>query len=136
MSRAGYLLVGGESSRMGRDKALLPLAGRTLLESLADLIEVAAGTVTLVGHPERYVEFRYPATADIEGQLGPLGGVVSALRSSKAAWNVIVACDMPEVALDLLRTLFDAAEAADDHDAVVPVTPEGHWERSLSAGIR
>lgn len=128
MGRAGFVLVGGESSRMGRDKALLPLSGRTLVESVAESVTQAAGSVTLVGHPERYPHLPYPAISDIEAQSGPLAGLVSALRHSGAPWNLVVACDMPALHSDLLARLLDAAEARDDHDAVIPQNPEGGWE--------
>ena len=47
MSRAGYVLAGGRSSRMGRDKALLPFRGGALAESIAHSVELAAGSVVI-----------------------------------------------------------------------------------------
>ena len=59
-SHAGFLLVGGRSTRMGRDKALLPYRGVTLGEFVAGEIRMATGSVTLIGPPERYQHLGLP----------------------------------------------------------------------------
>ena len=64
-SRAGFVLAGGRSSRMGRDKALLPLDGHTLVDHIAGLVQRAAGNVTLIGPPERYATLGYPVIPDL-----------------------------------------------------------------------
>ena len=51
----------------------------------------AAGNVTLIGHPE------LPAIPDRYPGEGPLGGILTALHHTSSDWNLIVACDMPEV---------------------------------------
>lgn len=122
--RAGFVLAGGRSSRMGRDKALLPLAGRTLVEHLAALVERAAGNVTVIAPPERYEALGFRVIADRVANQGPLGGVYTALSATSATWNLIVACDMPGITVDFLEDLFRAAEASKD-DCVVPQTATG-----------
>jgi molybdopterin-guanine dinucleotide biosynthesis protein A len=116
--RAGYLLAGGQSSRMGRDKALLPFGDGTLAAHIATQIREAAGNVTLIGPPERYAHLGFPVIPDAIPGCGPLGGLLTALRSTSADWNLIVACDMPHLTAAFLDELFDAAEAADP-DCVV-----------------
>lgn len=122
--RAGFVLAGGRSSRMGRDKALMPWKGSTLIESVAREVLNAAGNVTLIGSPERYGNLGFPVICDkIEG-CGPLGGLHAALSVTTAEWNVLVACDMPAVTRELLEELLGAAEAS-GADALVPQTPGG-----------
>ncbi|MBV8843822.1 MAG: molybdenum cofactor guanylyltransferase [Bryobacterales bacterium] len=124
VGRAGYVLVGGRSSRMGRDKALLAAGPRTLVEQTADYVKKAAGNATLIGSPERYAFLGLPVIADrVEGH-GPLGGLYTALRDTTADWNLIVACDMPGITPDFLRTLFEAAEKS-GKECLVPVVAGG-----------
>ena len=121
MSRAGYVLAGGRSSRMGRDKALLPFRGGALGESVARVVEAAAGSVVIVGGAELA---GYSTIPDLFPGEGPLGGILTALRHSRAHWNLIVACDMPELTPAFLAELLDAAEDA-DVDALLPAGPSG-----------
>ncbi len=125
--RAGFVLVGGQSARMGRDKALLPYGGATLAEHVAARVQAAAGSVTLVGHPERYGALPYPLIPDIRAGNGPLGGVEAALRNTTARWNLIVACDMPSLTVDFLASLLAAAETCGGQ-CLVPVSPSGRPE--------
>jgi molybdenum cofactor guanylyltransferase len=106
---AGYVLTGGRSRRMGCDKALLPLGGTNLLERTATLVRDAAGSATLVGMPERYLGLGWPALADLAPDFGPLGGLHTALETTVAEWNLLVACDMPGLREDFLRRLLAAA---------------------------
>ncbi len=125
VARAGFVLVGGHSSRMGRDKALLPLNGSTLIDQVASRVRLAAGTVTLVGSPERYGTLGYPVVPDCVEGCGPLGGVYTALSTTTAEWNLIVACDMPDVTAGFLGDLLRAAEHIGAADCLVPETAAG-----------
>ncbi len=127
MSRAGYVLVGGRSSRMGRDKALLPFRGSSLVESVAAAVASATGKVTLVGNPAIYGHLGLPVLPDRFPGEGPLGGILTALADSAADWNLIVACDMPEVTAPALERLLIAAERHDG-DVLVPAGPSGLLE--------
>jgi molybdopterin-guanine dinucleotide biosynthesis protein A len=119
MTRAGFVLVGGASRRMGRDKALLPLGPATMVEEIAAQVRGAAGNVTLIGPVEKYVHLGLPILPDAVENCGPIGGLHTALLTTQAEWNVLVACDMPEVSAAFLKRLLEAAEAT-DADCVVP----------------
>lgn len=123
-SRAGFVLTGGRSSRMGRDKARLPFGNGTLVEHVAECVRVAAGTVALVGSPERYAGLGLTCIADRYRDSGPLGGLCTALEITRAEWNLIVACDMPGVTGRFLSRLFEAAEAGRP-DCLIPETSDG-----------
>jgi molybdopterin-guanine dinucleotide biosynthesis protein A len=130
--RAGFVLAGGQSSRMGRDKALLPYGGVTLVEHVASQIAAAAGSAMIVGGRERYGGLGYPVVDDFTPGSGPLGGVTTALRISEAPWNLIVACDMPDVTADFLRALLEEAERCGG-DCLIPVSESGRLEPLCAA---
>jgi molybdopterin-guanine dinucleotide biosynthesis protein A len=93
---------------MGRDKALLPLDGATLIEHVASKVHVAAGNVSIIAPPDRYRDLPYPVIADMVEGCGPLGGVFTALSVTEAPWNLIVGCDMPALTVAFLEDLFRA----------------------------
>lgn len=106
-SRMGFILAGGQGSRMGADKAFLNFGGCTLLErAIAVLRRVC--DVAIVGDPAKFspygtvIEDAYPGR-------GPLAGIHAALMHSSAELNLMLAVDMPLVSTDLLAFLFASA---------------------------
>ena len=92
---AGYVLVGGKSSRFGPDKALLEWQGRPLASHVAAAVRSAAGSVTLIGSPAKYSHLSFRVIPDPVEDFGPLAGLLAALDDSASAWNLVTACDMP-----------------------------------------
>ncbi|MBL8216063.1 MAG: molybdenum cofactor guanylyltransferase [Bryobacterales bacterium] len=126
------VLVGGESRRMGRNKALLPFRGRTLVEHIAGEAEAAAGRVMLIGPPAQFGQLGWPVVEDAARGSGPLSGIVTALARSEAEWTLVVACDMPNLSRQVLGEL--AAHAlAGSADAVLAQGPGGYEEPLLAA---
>ena len=90
----GYVLAGGKSSRMGRDKALLELAGRPLAwHAVTKLQRVCADVQILSGNPE--LEEFAPLVRDMHDECGPIGGLETALGHSWHEWNLFLPVDMP-----------------------------------------
>jgi molybdenum cofactor guanylyltransferase len=108
-STAGFVLTGGRSSRMGRDKALLSIDGSSLVERTAEQVRAAAGTVTLIGAPGRYAHLGLRVLPDLVEDCGPICGLHTALKTTSADWNLVVACDMPSLTAGFLSDLLAAA---------------------------
>jgi molybdopterin-guanine dinucleotide biosynthesis protein A len=121
---AGFILAGGESSRMGRDKALLELDGVALVVRTARLVERVAETPTIVGAPDRLGALGFNVIGDEWAGAGPLGGIATALHASNAPWNLIVACDLPYLTKAWLEYLVVRALSS-TADAVVPMNERG-----------
>lgn len=122
---AGFVLTGGGSKRMGKDKALLPFGGKVLVAHVALSVLAAAGSVSLVGPRDAYRHLDFSMVPDLYPGFGPIGGIVTALSSASAAeWNLIVACDMPGVSGEFLASLL--AEAIEfGAECTIPLTPDG-----------
>ncbi len=114
------VLVGGRSTRMGRDKALLvPDArdGRTLTQLVLDAVLLASPRALLGGRALPGLDV--PAIPDQYPEAGPLGGIASALAAVDTPLALVAACDMPSIRLALLSLLLDAARADPRAAAVV-----------------
>jgi molybdopterin-guanine dinucleotide biosynthesis protein A len=125
----GYVLAGGASSRFGRDKGLVELAGKTALQRACDLVAQVAGSVQVVALAERYPDLRALIAVDRWPGEGPLGGIITALRATEsdkngAAWNLIVSCDMPFLTPEWLEYVCTSALAS-DAELVVPRSEHG-----------
>lgn len=127
MRHYGFVLAGGASTRMGQDKALLPYRGATLVEYVAWVVSRVAGSVVVIGDPDRYRDLTRPVYADKVPGLGPLGGIYTALSVTPADWNLIVACDMPGISTLALHALVEP-EAKPGRNAVVAKGLDGGAE--------
>lgn len=124
MRSGGFVLVGGRSSRMGADKALLPFQGLTLAATLAHRLLQIAGHAVLVGDPVKYAHLGFPVIPDLNPGNGPLAGIEAALSSAIAEWSLILACDLPSIPDHLLSTLVAAIpDPPAALQCIVPVSP-------------
>jgi molybdenum cofactor guanylyltransferase len=117
----GFILVGGQSSRMGSDKSQLLFSNRTAVEHIAAALRALTPTVRLVGNRGEHPDFdNIPDT--FEGW-GALGGIHAALGACTSEWAVIAACDLPLVTPALFARLGRFA-LGDAFDAIVPIQPD------------
>lgn len=117
---AAFVLAGGKSTRMGRDKAFVDYDGRTLLARMLDLARSVTADVRIVGSREKFRSYA-AVVEDAFRDCGPLGGIEVALRASSSELNLILASDMPFVSREFLQYLIDQARMAPEAGVVVPL---------------
>jgi molybdopterin-guanine dinucleotide biosynthesis protein A len=124
MRPVGFVVAGGRSRRMGRDKALLPWRSGTLLDHAVTRLRAACDEVVLLtGDATRYAELGLPVVHDAWPDAGPLGGLLAGLeRLGPTRAGLFLAVDVPHAGVDLLSFL---AEAGEGWDAAVPVLEAG-----------
>lgn len=105
---AGFVLAGGQSSRMGTDKASLVFRGRPLVAHALEILSGAGLEASIAGARVPLGAFA-PVVEDAEPGLGPLGGICTALESSAARWAVFLPVDLPLLPSSLVRFLLDRA---------------------------
>jgi len=96
MLLTGILLAGGKSSRMGNDKGWIPYKGKILAGYSLELLRKYCGEIVISSNNPAYSRFGR-VIQDNEPGKGPLSGLVSAIGESHTDWNLVLACDMPNV---------------------------------------
>ncbi len=115
------ILAGGESRRMGQDKANLLLGGQTLLQRISDIVKpLFTDVIVSTRQPRDGCDLQQ--VIDDPAHAGPLAGLAAGLEQAKTPWVFAVACDMPFISAQLVEHLATFREGV---DAVVPVV-EGH----------
>jgi len=118
----GVILVGGKSRRMGRDKAFLQIAGKTLFERVLGIFSESFDRIVLVGdRAERFAGYGLPILPDIYPG-SALGGLYTALSHAETEYIFVSSCDLPFPNREILLYL---CSFRDGFDAVVPNTAHG-----------
>ena len=108
------VLAGGKSTRMGRNKALLPVNGRPLIAHIIERLRALADEVLVIARvPEVYAFLGVPVVQDRYDEVGPLAGLHAAFTAAHGDLAIVVACDMPLVRRDTFAYLLSLAEGVD-----------------------
>jgi molybdopterin-guanine dinucleotide biosynthesis protein A len=142
VSAIGYILVGGSSSRFGRDKALVAFNGTTMIERMKELlIGIYMPEIYLVGDPNKYSSAGVSCIPDKWSGEGPLGGILTALLNTevgqrkqtallgakeafKPQRNFILSCDMPFLNAQWMEEFF-LGSIRSDADVILPQSNSG-----------
>jgi molybdopterin-guanine dinucleotide biosynthesis protein A len=125
-SATAIILAGGKSSRMGTDKGMLSINGRTMLEHICKQLRGTFNQIlTSAGDTEKYSFAGLEVVRDKTPDQGPLMGIASALEASANEINFVVACDIPHINMDCVRKMLIEAKGA---DIVVPTTGDRKYE--------
>ena len=129
--------AGGQSTRMGEDKALKSFLGRPLIQRVVDrMLPIADEIIVTTNHPDDYTFLNtstLPSVAvqrlrlvpDIKPGRGALGGLYTALFSARQPVVAVVACDMPFASPSLLEAAYRLL-VEEDADVVIPRSDEGY----------
>lgn len=130
-----FILAGGMSSRMGRDKASIEFEGSTLIARTADTLKDAGATkvsVVLSKRSETVAPGALPVIRDEFPDAGALAGIHAALKACGSEIAFVAACDLPFASADLAKLLIDALDRS-GADCAIPVQPDGRIQPLFGA---
>jgi len=120
------ILAGGNSSRMGRDKALLQIGNKPLIEYILNQLKPHFGEVLISAKdPCRYAHLDADVVVDFTRKEGPIFGIASALKAAKNERVFITTCDTPTINLKLVETMLNVSSR---YDCVVPTFRDDLYE--------
>lgn len=117
MQITAIILTGGKSSRMGTDKGLLELDGKTLLSRAVDLCSQFCDEILISSDSEGHRIGLHRLVADEVKDCGPMGGIYSCLKESSNQWNFVLSVDAPFVTKDFVEFMVSQTR---NFDAVIP----------------
>lgn len=118
------ILAGGQSTRMGTNKAFVRIGGRPIIERIIlRLRPLADDLVIITNTPETYAYLSLPMFADLLPGKATLGGVYTAISQTQAEHTLIVSCDQPFLNPELLRYIVGLRAG---FDVVIPLDREGY----------
>jgi molybdopterin-guanine dinucleotide biosynthesis protein A len=130
--RGAIILAGGPSNRFGKNKALVRLRDKPLIEYVVEeLRRITNSIIVVISKNDSIEEFQNILYSDIEivrddGKLkSPLTGLISGLNKFSEGYVAILACDMPFVKSEVLKLLFDKVKG---FDLAIPRWPNGYLE--------
>jgi molybdopterin-guanine dinucleotide biosynthesis protein A len=102
------ILAGGQSSRMGTNKALIPYLGKPLVSYAIELAGMFSNDILLSVNNHDLDALGYRVVNDIVKVRAPLSGIHAGLTCSRTDWNLVLTCDMPNVTAELVNRLLSA----------------------------
>ena len=109
----GIVLAGGKSSRMGRDKGLLPLQGKAMVAHVLSRLLPCVDELLLVANEPAYQQFGCKVLPDLVKEAGPVGGIFTGLKNTGTPWAFVLSCDMPFISTAAIQYLLEHAGTAD-----------------------
>jgi len=131
---SAVILAGGKSSRMGEDKSLIRIGGRTILELLAAQLQPLVDEVLISSNdPAGHGFLGLALVPDERPDCGPIMGILSCLSAARYEKVVFTPCDIPELPGTFLRDLLARAGSA---DLVMALDARGRYEPLLAVYSR
>lgn len=126
MKATAIIMAGGDSIRMGRDKSILPIKGQPMIKRIYDQLRPHFNQILISSNDiSKYSFLGVEVIPDKVTGRGPLGGIASALAASANELNFVMASDIPQVDITLMRMLLRESR---DFDVVVPRIGRSRYE--------
>lgn len=117
------ILAGGQSRRMGQDKAFIQIEGVRLLDYVyGKCQELFKEIIIVTNQPQQFVDYKTPVVADEIPGIGSIGGLYTGLKRASNDYSFCVACDMPFLKPELISYLIEKRLHS---DVVIPRTRAG-----------
>jgi molybdopterin-guanine dinucleotide biosynthesis protein A len=117
--------AGGQSRRMGQNKALMPFMGEPLIQRVVERVRPIASELFIISNEQTAFEFlNLPIIPDLIAGRGVLGGLYTSLSTSTNPFVASVACDMPFINPVLLQAELELLLTS-GVDVVIPESPNG-----------
>ncbi|MBK8780691.1 MAG: molybdenum cofactor guanylyltransferase [Anaerolineales bacterium] len=118
--------AGGQSSRMGEDKALKLFLGRPLIERVIEnLLPIADEMIVTTNRPAEYGFLNHRLVPDLRPRRGSLGGLYTAIASASHPFVAVAACDMPFASKNYFESAYRLM-VKEEADVVISKTDQGH----------
>ena len=102
-----FILAGGQSSRMGTDKAVIMFKAKPMIEHVRGALSISFKNIILISNHITHQSLGLPVIKDAFENIGPLGGIIAGLRHSQTELNLFMACDMPMVTPQIINALVE-----------------------------
>ena len=123
---SAILLAGGNSRRMGREKAFLKINGIPLIQYVYNQLQTHFRTVLISANDKaKYSFLGAEVIVDKKPGMGPLMGIASALEASPSDLNFVIACDIPDIDLEFVKMMVRESTA---YDGVIPMNSRSQYE--------
>ena len=106
----GFVLAGGRSTRMGQDKALLQVGGRSLLDLALDKLRSIGVAAPRIAAARSDLSSYAPVVPDLHPGFGPLSGIEAALAATTQPLNLFLPVDMPLLPARFLNWMLQRAQ--------------------------
>lgn len=113
-----YVLAGGKSSRMGADKGLILLNEKPMIHYVIEQLKPLCRNIFIVTNNSEYKKLGFECIEDEIKNIGPAGGIFSALNHTNTPHNFIVSCDMPFIRTKGIEYIMMHSL---DHEITIPV---------------
>ena len=120
----GIVLAGGESSRMGTDKASMLFRSKPLIEYPLNLLKKYCNEILISCDKDKFPSYDFRKIPDEIHGKGPLSGIYSCLKASRKPRALVLGCDMPFVSVKFIKYLIYNSEG---YDMALPFH-SGHYE--------